>query len=60
MTSCNKCAGDNQVTEVTQSEGGYILEAKTKCNDCGFKDYWAYGFFDSGQDMVSRCKRYRR
>ena len=25
---------------------------------CGFEDYWAYGRFESGQDMISNCEKY--
>lgn len=57
MGSCNKCAGENKIDTV-DTINCHICEAKTECKDCGHKDYWAYGFFESGQDMVSNCAKY--
>lgn len=57
MYSCNKCTGENEV-EVADTISGHICEAKTTCRSCGHKDYWSYGFFESGQDMASNCKKY--
>lgn len=57
-TSCNKCGtGINKLT-IRQTDGGYVSEAETVCEACGHCDYWAYGFFESGQEMVSNCKKY--
>ena len=39
-------------------DGHTMLEAKTICSECGFEDYWAYGWFESGQDMISNCEKY--
>ena len=58
MDSCNKCASETITSRVAQSDGGHISECETKCTVCGFKDYWAYGFFESGQEMVSNCEKY--
>ena len=55
--SCNKCGKDNEVT-VTASDGSSMYEGKTKCNECGHEDYWAYGWFESGAEMVSKCSTY--
>lgn len=56
-SSCNKCSGENQYLQAYFDE--YLMvEVKTKCKDCGFDDYWAYGFFESSEDMVSNCKKY--
>ena len=55
--SCNKCGGNNNY-DVTDSIDGRMLECKTECRECGFTDYWAHGFFESGQEMESRCKTY--
>lgn len=55
--SCNKCRGFNKYLKV-DTGGGYLIEAETECTICGFKDYWAYGFFESGSEMVSNCETY--
>ena len=55
--SCNKCKGAN-VFVTPYYEESQLYETKTICQDCGFYDYWAYGFFDSGGDMVSNCETY--
>lgn len=57
MDSCNKCAGENEV-EVVDTTESHICEARTTCKQCGFKDYWAYGFFESSTEMESKCRRY--
>ena len=57
VTSCNKCTGVNEL--IKQSfDSGHLHESSTKCKECGFEDYWAHGFFESGTDMVSKCKTY--
>jgi len=56
VESCNKCAGKNTVHTVAFEI--CLHEAETVCNDCGFQDYWAYGFFASGSVMVSNCRKY--
>ena len=55
--SCNNCAGSNELINPSHDEAG-VYETCTKCRDCGHTDYWAYGFFESGQRMVSKCKTY--
>lgn len=55
--SCNKCSRDNQL-EAISYENGFISECKTKCSTCGFEDYWAYGWFESGTEMLSKCLTY--
>jgi hypothetical protein len=55
--SCNNCGGSNEVTPTDYVDYA-MCEAKTKCKDCGFEDYWAYGLFDSGADGLSNCKKY--
>jgi hypothetical protein len=57
-SSCNACGIGVNKLKVTQSDAGYVSEAETVCQSCGHTDYWAYGFFESGQDMVSNCKKY--
>ena len=57
VSSCNKCKGTNTIyNEVYES--AHLHEASTKCEDCGFDDYWAYGFFESGAEMASNCETY--
>ena len=46
LYSCNKCGKNNKITVKDYIEG-IICEASTVCLNCGFKDYWAYGFFES-------------
>ena len=55
--SCNACGGNNEVT-VTDTLEGHLMECKTKCKDCGHDDYWAHGFFESSQEMESKCNKY--
>lgn len=57
MESCNKCGGLNDVTP-TDVDGYTICEAETICTVCGFKDYWAYGHFESRLEMFSKCEKY--
>lgn len=58
MNSCNKCKGENEVIVTDTLDGHTIMEAKTICEVCGFEDYWAYGWFESGRDMTSNCEKY--
>lgn len=57
IDSCNKCGGVNQTINPSLDERG-VYESKTKCNDCGFIDYWAYGFYESSQEIESKCCTY--
>jgi hypothetical protein len=56
--SCNICGGVNEVT-VRDSIDYRPIEMSTVCKNCGHEDYWAYGFFESGQHMVSKCRKYK-
>lgn len=56
--SCNKCAGVNDYNVTSMLDNHVMLECETQCRDCGFKDYWAHGYFESGQERESRCKKY--
>jgi hypothetical protein len=56
-TSCNKCSGDNEIN-IRSTDNGVVSECETKCNVCGFNDYWAYGWYESGSEMDSNCKTY--
>jgi len=55
--SCNKCSGENELINPSCDEVG-VYETKTKCKECGFDDYWGYGFFESSTYMESNCKTY--
>jgi hypothetical protein len=55
--SCNKCQGENNFINPYYEETG-LYETRTKCKQCGFEDYWAYGFFESSSKMTSNCKTY--
>lgn len=55
--SCNKCQGFNELVK-TYTDGGFIEEADTKCESCGFEDHWAHGFFESSSVMESKAKTY--
>jgi hypothetical protein len=57
IKSCNSCGGANRTLIPSIDEGG-IYESKTKCDDCGFTDYWAYGFYESSQSQESKCDTY--
>lgn len=61
MESCNRCSGENEVTEIDSMwcSGVEILsEASTVCNTCSFADYWAHGCFESGNYGYDKCKKY--
>jgi len=58
--SCNACGGPNECkTEYTMDGPGTMpAEISTKCNACGFEDYWAYGYFESGQAGYNASRKY--
>ena len=56
-SSCNKCRGENDIYSEVYDEA-YMSECMTKCLECGFEDYWAYGFFHSGSEIESNCNTY--
>ena len=55
--SCNKCNGDNKFI-LPSYDGSLLLETKTACKDCDHEDYWAYGYFESGSDVLDNCDKY--
>jgi len=55
--SCNKC-GETTKHIDPYYESGALHETKTECLSCGFVDYWSMGFYESGKDMVGKCKKY--
>lgn len=56
-SSCNKCRGENDIYSEVY-EQGLMYECMTKCLECGFEDYWSHGFYESGAEMESKCKKY--
>ena len=58
-TSCNKCGGE-RCNDIKQTDhiDCRMSECETTCRKCGHKDYWAYGWFESGQYIESKCKTY--
>lgn len=56
--TCNNCGSLNE-TNQTDGEGGIVYECETKCTCCGFRDYWAHGFFASMQDGYDACDKYQ-
>lgn len=56
--TCNNCGSLNE-TKQTDGEGGTVYECETKCTCCGFRDYWAHGFFASMQDGYDACEKYQ-
>lgn len=57
LESCNKCGGANNITPKSM-EGTIVCEAETECTHCGFKDYWAYGYFQSGSEIIGKSEKY--
>lgn len=53
--SCIKCSSKNEI-EVIDGDWAHTNECETTCKECGHKDYWAYGFFQSESEMESKCK----
>lgn len=56
-STCNKCGGRNDETP-TDIVAYQVSECETVCRDCGFEDYWAYGFFESSDRGYDSCKKY--
>lgn len=55
--SCNACGELNTLVNPSYDTAG-LYETATKCLTCGHEDYWAYGFFESGSEMESKCETY--
>lgn len=58
IDSCNACGDGINEIHIISTIGGCVCEAKTVCNECGHVDYWAYGFFESGTEIISKAKTY--
>lgn len=46
---CSKCGGQNDY-KVVESINLHPCETETHCTECGWKDYWSYGWYDSRVD----------
>ena len=57
VETCNKCNGNNELINPSY-ESQFLHETKTICKDCGYVDYWAYGYFESGANGLSKCDKY--
>jgi hypothetical protein len=55
---CNKCGERSNELFEKDSIANTVCEYETKCTKCGFKDYWAYGFYESSGRIESKCKKY--
>lgn len=55
---CNNCGMQSNKIEVKDSINSILCECQTECLDCGFSDYWAYGYFESIQDGYKKAKMY--
>ena len=49
---CLKCKGQNDLNCIS-SDGGHISECETKCQSCGYEDYWMYGYYASKSEPPS-------
>ena len=49
---CPKCHGLNDYSINGYEGDGHISEARTKCTECGHKNYWAFGHYESGEPAV--------
>lgn len=56
VESCNKCKGENKLLEQVW-DNNTLHAAATTCLKCGFEDYWAHGWFQSGSAMASNCDK---
>lgn len=57
--SCNKCGEMSNILTNTVYCDGDSGETETKCSMCGFIDYWAYGFFESGSEIKNKAQTYQ-
>lgn len=49
---CIKCDGKNKITD-RDYINHTLAECDTECDECGHKDYWAYGFYMSRSDSLT-------
>ena len=55
---CNKCGKFSNKIYPTDFTEHIICEADTICEECGFKDCWAYGYFISSSEGYNASKKY--
>ena len=55
LGSCNYCGSRNVDVKIVDTIETTVSEATTVCKDCGNMDFWAYGYYESGE---GKCKRY--
>ena len=55
---CNKCGEKSNDILGNCYDSSHLCEATTKCTICGFEDYWAYGFFESGSEIAGKARKY--
>lgn len=56
-SSYNYCGGTNNIKPVDHINH-IMSECITKCENCGKYDYWAFGFFESSQEVAGKSKTY--
>jgi predicted nucleic-acid-binding Zn-ribbon protein len=47
---CIKCQGNNDIKITDTLDSWLIMEAETKCQKCGHKNYWAHGYYQSFEE----------
>lgn len=57
---CNRCGAKGVTHTKPVYDSNIMCEVYTKCNACGFEDFWAYGFFESNEEMVGKARKYSR
>ena len=57
-SSCNSCGALANTIIIIDSVESIICECTTECKQCGFKDHWSYGFFESRMEGLNNAKRY--
>jgi hypothetical protein len=51
IKSCNSCGGETKEA-IKAIDCGVISESETKCESCGFVDYFSYGGYESSQEKL--------
>jgi hypothetical protein len=58
VNTCNSCGGKNKLSNESYLDRIQLLECDCTCQECGFFDYWSYGFFASREDGFDQCDTY--
>ena len=53
---CKRC-GDKNKVHVTATDEGHTSEARTICNSCEYRGYWAYGWFEPDETGEVEAKK---